>query len=271
MVVGDVREDAAGELQSADAFLHDGVRRALHEAEFTSGVGHLAHHGIQPDRIGGRMRGLDLTAVDAVDHRRDQSGAVAQGPHQVVEQRHGRGFAVGTGDADQLQFTAREVVESRGQIGHRAGRIAHHHPGHPLGRSLGHTLADDRCGTLFDRHRDIVVAVAARTPHGKEAVAGLHAPRIVGQPRDRGLGISMHRLNGQMPNHFRNSLHLSISTLWLPSGPARCGSRRESFAGQRPPGPRNGPSGRGFRAGTGHPSVPCRARRASLRACRGSS
>ena len=43
VVVCDVREDAARKIESPCAFLHDSVRRALHEAVFAPGVGHLTH------------------------------------------------------------------------------------------------------------------------------------------------------------------------------------------------------------------------------------
>ena len=219
MVVGDVREDPAGEVETADALLDDGVRRALHEAVLAAGVDHLTHHGVQANGIGRRVRGLDLASVDAVDDRRDQSGTVAQTAHQVVEQRDGRGLAVGSRDAHQPQFAAREVVEGRGQIGHRPRRIPHHDIDDAGSRLLGAPLADHRRSSPFDGHRDIVVAVALRAPDGEEAVAGVHVPRVVGQPPDRGFGITRHRHDGHMTYQFRNFLHLSISTLWLPPSP----------------------------------------------------
>ena len=102
VVVGDVREDAACEMQPPRALLHDGMRRTLHEAVFAPFVGHLAHHGVQPHGVGRGVGRLDDAFADFVDDRRDQPGLVAQCPHQVVEQCCGRGLAVGAGDAHEF-------------------------------------------------------------------------------------------------------------------------------------------------------------------------
>lgn len=72
MVVGDVREDAAREMQSPRALLHDGMRRTLHETVFAPFVGHLAHHGVQPHGVGRGVGRLDDAFADFVDDRRDQ-------------------------------------------------------------------------------------------------------------------------------------------------------------------------------------------------------
>ena len=236
VVVGDVGEDAARKVEAPRTFLHDGVRRTLHEAEFAPGVGHLAHHGVQTDRVGGRVGRLDLAAVDFVNDRRDQPGFVAHGPHEIVQQRHGRGFAVGPGDTHQLQLAARIAVECRRHVGHRPRRVFDHDIRDTFGRRLGHPFADYRGGSFFNRHRDIVVAVALRPRHGEEAVARLHRPRIVGQPGDRRRTVAVQRPDRRIFQQFRKFFHL-ISTLWLPPFPARCGFLRRSFAGLRLPAP----------------------------------
>ena len=236
VVVGDVGEDAAGEVEPPRALLHDGVRRTLHEAEFAPGVGHLAHHGVQTDRVGGRVGRLDLAAVDLVDHRRDQPGLVAQGPHEVVQQRHGRGLAVGSGDAHQFQFAARIAVKRRRHVGHRPRRVFDHDIRDALGRRLGHPLADHRRGALRNSRRDVVVAVALRPRHGEEAVARLHRPRIVGQSGDRRRAVAVQRPDRRIFQQFRKFLHF-ISMLYSPPSPARCGFRRRCFAVSRPPAP----------------------------------
>ena len=196
VVVGDVGEDAAREIKTPRALLHDGVRRALHEAEFAPRVGHLAHHGVQADRVGGRVGRLDLAAVDLVNHRRDQPGLVAHGPHEVVQQRHGRGLAVGSGDTHQFQFAARKAVEGRGHVGHRPRRVFDHDIRDTCSHLLGHPFADHCGGSFRNRHRDIVVAVALRARNGEETVARLHRPRIVDQSGDGNVRITAHLPNG---------------------------------------------------------------------------
>lgn len=116
VVVGDVREDAAREMQSSDALLHDGVRGDLHEAVFAPGFDHAGHHLVQADGVGGGVGRFDAFGVDAVNDRRDQADLVAQPPEEVVEQGDGGGFAVGARDTDQFELTARVAVECGGAM-----------------------------------------------------------------------------------------------------------------------------------------------------------
>ena len=209
VVVGDVGEDATGEIEAPRALLHDGVRRTLHEAEFAPGVGHLAHHGVQADRVGRRVRRPDFAAVDPIDHRRDQPRAVAQRPHQVVEQRGGRRLAVRAGDAHQLQLAARMAVECRGHVGQRPGRIADAHVGHPGSRLGGHPLADHRRGAPSDGRRNEVVAVGLRSRHGEETVARPHGARIERESSHGDLRIAVQRPDGRPFQNILQSFHLS--------------------------------------------------------------
>ena len=209
VVVRQIREDAAREDEPPRALLHDGVRGALHEAEFAPGVGHLAHHGVQADRVGRRVRRPDFAAVDPIDHRRDQPRAVAQRPHQVVEQRGGRRLAVRAGDAHQLQLAARMAVECRGHVGQRPGRIADAHVGHPGSRLGGHPRADHRRGAPSDGRRNEVVAVGLRSRHGEETVARPHGARIERESSHGDLRIAVQRPDGRPFQNILQSFHLS--------------------------------------------------------------
>ena len=196
VVVRDVRKDAAREIEAPRAFLHDGVRRTLHETVCAPGVGHFTHHSVQADRIGRGVGGFDLAAVDLVDHRRDQPGLVAHGPHQIVEQRRGRGLAVGPGDAHEFQLAARVVVERRGHIGHGPRRVPDENISDALRRIRRHPFADDCRRAFFNRYGDIVVSVALRARNGEEAVARFHGARIVDQPANGGGSIAAHLPDG---------------------------------------------------------------------------
>ena len=280
VVVRDVREDAAREVQAPRAFLYDGVRRTLHETVFAPLVGHLPHHGVQPHGVGCGVRRFDGAVADFVDHRRNQPGLVAQRPHQIVEQRHGRGLAVGAGDAHEFQFAARVAVESRRHVGQRPGGVGNHGVGYPVGRLFGQAFADHRRGAFRDGGGDEIVAVALRAAGCEEAVARAHGARVVNQSGDGGGIVAVQRLDGRILQEFFQCFHkpLSlrvrpcgasaaarggnrdgyflfylISTLWRPSSPGRCVPRPRCFGASRRPGPRSGLSARGFRARTARP------------------
>ena len=198
VVVGDVREDAACEMQPPRALLHDGMRRTLHEAVFAPFVGHLAHHGVQPHGVGRGVGRLDDAFADFVDDRRDQPGLVAQCPHKVVEQCHGRGLAVGAGDAYEFQFAARVVVESGGHVGQRSRGVGDDDVGYPVGRFGRQLLADDGRGAFCDGVGDEVVPVGLRAAGGEKTVALRHGPRIVGQGGHRRGTVAVQRRDGRI-------------------------------------------------------------------------
>ena len=175
-------EDAAREVQAPDAVLHDGVRRALHEAVAAPGIDHLAEQGVEPDGVRRGVRGLGAARAHAVDDRRNEPRLVAQSPEQLVEERGRGGLAVGARNAHQ-RARGSVAVPRRGQVGHRGVRVLHLDVGHALVRRSGHALAHHGCGAALHRHVDVVVSVALRAADREEAVARLHAARIVDQVR----------------------------------------------------------------------------------------
>ncbi len=197
VVVREVGEDAAREVQAPDAVLHDGVRRALHEAVAAPGIDHLAEQGVEPDGVRRGVRGLGAARAHAVDDRRNEPRLVAQSPEQLVEERGRGGLAVGARNAHQLELAARVAVPRRGQVGHRGVRVLHLDVGHALVRRSGHALAHHGCGAALHRHVDVVVSVALRAADREEAVARLHAARIVDQVRHGPLRGTLDAAHGR--------------------------------------------------------------------------
>ena len=66
MVACKVCEYTSGEMQSADTFLCYGVRAALHERIFTSGLNHACQQSIELYRVGRGMVGRYLLVYDIV-------------------------------------------------------------------------------------------------------------------------------------------------------------------------------------------------------------
>ena len=158
-------------MQAADALLHDGVRRHLHEAIGAARVDHFAHQRVEPDHVGRGMRRRDAPFAHAVDDRRNQSRLVTQPAEEVVEQRGDGGLAVGAGDAHQMQFAAGMIVEGGRHVGHRRMGVGHRDVAHPFGQRFGQLLADDRNGARRNGLRNKTVSVGRRPRHGEEAAA----------------------------------------------------------------------------------------------------
>ena len=103
MVAGEVGEDAAGESQTGYAVLVGGMRADLHGCVGASGVDHAGKQGVDGQRVGGGLRGVDGLGVDIVHHGRQQAGAVAHQPGHLIDEGGSGGLAVGAGDAHQAQ------------------------------------------------------------------------------------------------------------------------------------------------------------------------
>lgn len=154
------------------------------------------------------MRGLGLAAADAVDHRRDQPRLVAQRAEQIVQQRRGRGLAVGARDAHDLQLAARIVVEGGRQIGHRGVRVGHLDVRYRRREHLGQPLANHGRRTPPDGCGDEVVAVALRARHGeKQSPRSTRRESYVSLAISRSAGPTIRR-TAVRPNE---SLFISIS------------------------------------------------------------
>ena len=111
MVMGQVREYSGLELQSGDSFLLHSYRTHFHETVSASGLHHFCKKGIDGDRIGSRVHCFRTFRSDIVGNRRQQSAAVSHSREHPVEESHGRGLSVGSGDADEGQLPGRVVVE----------------------------------------------------------------------------------------------------------------------------------------------------------------
>ena len=114
----EVGEYGPSEAQPPHTFLHDRVRRHLHEAILTPVVDHLAHHGVQTHGIGRSVRGRNLPLADAVDHSRYKARLVSQHAEHVAQQRGDGRLAVRAGDADDRDSVKRMTVKLNCKLGH---------------------------------------------------------------------------------------------------------------------------------------------------------
>ena len=186
VVVRDVREEGSCEVQTTDAALHDAVRRHLHKAVVATHLNHFGKQCIERNRIGRGMRRGHYATVDTILDRREQTHTVAQRAKHLVEQRYGRGLAVGTGDTDQLQLLRGSVVEVRRHRAHHGGRILNHHVADTLAQLLGQLLADNRHCALLNRTRDVGVTIGRRSHYGKEHRSLGYAARVESQRANLG-------------------------------------------------------------------------------------
>ena len=179
MVVREVCENSASELQPPDTLLHQRVRRHLHKAVVAARINHLAQHSIQADGIGCGMGRLNLTLANTIDHRRNQSRTISQRTKQIAEQRGNRSLAIGTRHTYQLQLMRGVVVEGGCHIGHSHIAILDNNITHLVAHIARQLLAHHNGGSRLNGLVDVLVAIGLRTSDSKEAVARLDLARIV--------------------------------------------------------------------------------------------
>ena len=84
MVAGEVGEESACEVQSADAVLGNGVAGAFHEGILAAGLHHTGQQGVQLYGVGGGVAGGHRLALNIVAHRRQQAAAVSQLAEHII-------------------------------------------------------------------------------------------------------------------------------------------------------------------------------------------
>ena len=132
VVLRQVREDCARELQSGNAALVCGVRTNFHKAVVTANLDHFGQQAMQLQRVGCCLGCLNGFCAHNVANRRQQTGLVAELCGHTVQQSHGCCLAVGAGDAHQFQFFRRPSVPVRRQLPEGCRRIFHHGESHAL-------------------------------------------------------------------------------------------------------------------------------------------
>ena len=145
MVVGEVGEDRRAELQSGNALLLHADRADFHEAVFAAGFDHVGEQGVEGHGVGGRVGRLAAAGAHVVGNRGEQAAFVAEVAEEVVEQGHGRGLAVGAGDAHEAELAARVAVEGVRGHRHRRSTVFHDDISH-IGRR---SLPDGRTEIIF--------------------------------------------------------------------------------------------------------------------------
>ena len=84
MVAGQIREDAAGKLQTADALLGNGVGTDFHEGVLAAGIGHFTKQAVQGYRVRGGVFGRYGLVVDVIAYSGNQSDLVAEVAESII-------------------------------------------------------------------------------------------------------------------------------------------------------------------------------------------
>ena len=165
VVAREVGEESPFEMQTADAMLVNGVRRAFHKGIIAAGLDHFCQKCVEFDRIGGGVRGFHGAVVNIVAHRRHKSHLVTQSSVELVEHRGHGGFSVGAGHSDEAQFVRRVAIKPCGNGAHELFRVGNAHHCGGFGRIDG--FADHKCGSaVFNGLVHKCVAVGLRAFHG---------------------------------------------------------------------------------------------------------
>src|SRR5215218_8597441 len=97
MVLSEVREYAAGEVDARCPSKLERVRGDLHDTGRVTGVGHPPQRRLQVDRLRRRVLGRLLDATDDLPHGAEQPRLDARRREQVADEEGRRRLAVGPG------------------------------------------------------------------------------------------------------------------------------------------------------------------------------
>ena len=126
---------------------------------------------------------------------------------QVIQQGGHRGFAVGAGNAHQLEFGGGAIVEIMGHHTQSPGAVRGFDVGDALLAWLRHFLTHNCYGPLGKGLTNKLMTIDLRTGHGHKHIAGFYLPRIKGQPRYRNIGTAGHRLQRNTIQYVVQQLH----------------------------------------------------------------
>ena len=180
MILSQVGERADGEAHAAHAVENQRVRRDFHDAVRAASLGHACKQCLQLVGLGRGALGRDDLVTDHVLIGADEANLMALGFQNVLDQRGGRGLAVGAGHADHgelargmVEAVARDVGQCGSGIGNDDRRDA-----------LAGLLAHDCNRALLEGHADIGMAVGGEAAHGDEQVTRLDGARVIAHLAD---------------------------------------------------------------------------------------
>ena len=115
VVACQIGEDAAIEVQAADALLIDGMARYLHEDKGTSSIDHLLEQVVEFLGIGSGEGSVDGAVDYVVAYGRNQSARISELGEELVEKGGNGGLAIGAGHTDEGQLFRRIAVPGSGK------------------------------------------------------------------------------------------------------------------------------------------------------------
>ena len=245
VVLREVGEHRRVEGQPRHTALVERVAADFHHRRHTAVGGHAGEDALQLDRAGGgQLRGLGAVRPAVVDgDGAQQPAAQARGLEQVLGDRGDGGFAVGAGDAHQLEPLRGVPEEARGQCGGQR-LVDHGHDGQPhavgqvdAGRG-DHGRGPRGAGGVYPGVPAVVVGAAA----GDKEAARADLARVVGDVGDRcrggaealGPGVGDQVIEGRAVHglQFRGKLQAGQQSARRDRGVRCSGTRKNAGRGE---------------------------------------
>ena len=145
------------------------------------------------DRVGRGVQAALQRAVEATAQGADNAAVLAEQVEGLGNQLGHAGFAVGAGDTDQVQMTARFAVEAPGDVRQLHGQafdrdqryIGNRQDGRPFD-FIGHC-----CRTALQGIGDMRTTIELAARHGQEQVPGAHIAAVQGQFANQQIAAGM--------------------------------------------------------------------------------
>lgn len=201
MILSQIGKDRDIESQPFDPALFQSVRGHLHDAGPATITHHPRHQSTDLDGFGGRAGRRNLLVAVIIDHRAQKPGFESHGSQQMPDQKGGRCFAIGSGDADNLERAVGKSVECPRHLPHRPARVGNTN-GHTGLMATGQSLSHHRDRTAFLRRPRILRTVMLETRNGDKDISGHDLPGVMRQAGDIDLGVSHDLIHGDVAYEF---------------------------------------------------------------------
>ena len=179
VILCQIGKDPRREVQAVDPLLVQRMGRNLHHHKIASRLFHQRKQGMNLVSVGGGVVGGKGLLSHHILNGSDQSHLVSLRLEHRFEQQTGRGFSIGAGDADDLDFFSGIAKKSGAKPGVNPPAVFHDQlmfcPGVPLGN-------DHRGAGLFG-HPGVLMSVVLGALHADKNHPLFDLAGVVGDPR----------------------------------------------------------------------------------------
>ena len=185
VIAAQIGKNAGAETRTGDPVLRQCVAGKFHRDRLLPVPPHFRQQREQHTRLRGGLRGRSDQFPVPVLHRRNQAAGNASVTEQVLHQKRGGRFPVGSGDAEETQHLIRPFIELPAAARIRLAGTGDHQIGDAAPVVVERLLVNDDLGCRLQRRFDEIAAVKFRPRNRHKNISWQNLAGIVLDPSGR--------------------------------------------------------------------------------------